>query len=166
MSEQLAIRTLAECEAVIEAGLTTFVEVGEALLHIRDNRLYRQGHRTFEVYCRERWGFSKVRATQLITAAETVTAVTTPATRGRRRARRRPSVASRSPRGSSRRRSTLNVPAGRLRPECRSELDHARKSCFAEEACGFLLRPDGPGTEPPSTPRAPGMPSNVFHALP
>ena len=39
---------LAECEAVIERGLATFVEVGRALLHIRDERLYRAAHRTFE----------------------------------------------------------------------------------------------------------------------
>lgn len=31
----------------------------------------------FEDYCRERWGFSKVRATQMISAAQTVTMVTT-----------------------------------------------------------------------------------------
>jgi phage N-6-adenine-methyltransferase len=46
---------LAECEAVIERGLATFVEVGNALLEIRDDRLYRETHRTFEDYCRERW---------------------------------------------------------------------------------------------------------------
>jgi N6-adenosine-specific RNA methylase IME4 len=60
---------LARCEAVIERGLKTFVEVGEALLLIRDRRLYRQTHSSFESYCRERWGMSKRRANQLVGAA-------------------------------------------------------------------------------------------------
>ncbi len=67
---------LAELEAVVERGLQTFVEVGEALGEIRDQRLYRATHRTFEEYCRDRWGFVASRARQLIAAAETVTAVT------------------------------------------------------------------------------------------
>lgn len=67
---------LAACEAVIERGLGTFVEVGEALLTIREARLYRETHKTFEEYCRERWGFNDSRARQLIGAAETVTTVT------------------------------------------------------------------------------------------
>lgn len=70
------VPTLESCEAVIERGLATFVEVGNALLTIRDRRLYRQSHDTFEDYCRERWGFVASRARQLIGAAESVTAVT------------------------------------------------------------------------------------------
>lgn len=64
------LSTLAGCEAVIERGLGTFVEVGEALLTIREARLYRETHKTFEEYCRERWGFNRNRASQLIVAAE------------------------------------------------------------------------------------------------
>jgi len=67
---------LAELEEVVERGLTTFVEVGNALLEIRDQRLYRETHSTFEAYCRERWGFVASRARQLIAAAKTVTVVT------------------------------------------------------------------------------------------
>lgn len=81
---------LAACEGVIDRGLATFVQVGEALVEIRESRLYRDAHATFEAYCRQRWGFSKVRATQLITAAEAVTVVTTgdtPAPRSERVAR-------------------------------------------------------------------------------
>lgn len=61
---------LAELETVIERGLATFVDVGNALLAIRDARLYRQSHDTFEDYCRGRWGMSRPRAYQLIQAAE------------------------------------------------------------------------------------------------
>ncbi len=61
--------TLAELEARIEHGLDTFVDVGLALLEIRDRRLYRESHATFEDYCRERWAFTRRRANQLIGAA-------------------------------------------------------------------------------------------------
>jgi hypothetical protein len=61
---------LAELEAIVERGLATFVEVGSALLEIRDSRLYRQTHETFEEYCRERWEMSRQRAHQLIEASE------------------------------------------------------------------------------------------------
>ena len=56
-------------ETVIERGLHTFVDVGTALLEIRDSRLYRTAFDTFEDYCRERWGMSRPRAYQLIDAA-------------------------------------------------------------------------------------------------
>jgi hypothetical protein len=46
----------AELEEVIELGLATFITVGNALLEIRDSRLYRDTHATLEDYCRERWG--------------------------------------------------------------------------------------------------------------
>jgi hypothetical protein len=61
-----------QCEAVIERGLSGFIEVGSALLKIRDSRLYRQSFRTFEQYCRERWGMVASRARQLCLAAEAV----------------------------------------------------------------------------------------------
>ena len=67
---------LDELEHVVARGLQTFVEVGQALGEIRDRRLYRATHGTFDNYCRERWGFVASRARQLIAAAETVTAVT------------------------------------------------------------------------------------------
>lgn len=66
---------LARLESVIERGLATFVEVGFALVKIRDSRLYCQTHSTFESYCRERWGFSRQRGYQLIAAAEVSTVV-------------------------------------------------------------------------------------------
>jgi len=66
VSEQTA---LARCEEVIERGLGTFVDVGEALLTIRDKRLYREEHGTFDAYCRDRWGFVRRQADRLIEAA-------------------------------------------------------------------------------------------------
>lgn len=63
---------LQECEATIEAGMRTFVEVGTALLEIRDSRLYRTSFGTFEEYCRDRWGFNRTYAFYLIGSAEVV----------------------------------------------------------------------------------------------
>lgn len=63
---------LAACETVIEAGLATFVDVGTALLEVRDSRLYRAEYATFESYCADRWNMVASRARQLIAAANTV----------------------------------------------------------------------------------------------
>ncbi len=60
---------LTECEATIDRGLQTFVEVGEALALVRDRKLYRAAHRTFEGYCSVRWNLSRSRAYQFIEAA-------------------------------------------------------------------------------------------------
>jgi len=68
---------LTDCEATIERGLQTFVEVGTALLTIRDRRLYRAQYKTFEDYCQERWGMSRPRAYQMIDAAAVVGTLST-----------------------------------------------------------------------------------------
>lgn len=62
-------------EGVIERGKAAFVEVGEALLEIRDRRLYRESHGTFDDYCRERWDFARSTAYQFIDAARVVSAM-------------------------------------------------------------------------------------------
>lgn len=67
--------TLAECEAVIEKGHQTFVKVGEALARIRDDKLYRIDHPTFEAYVQARWGWTDRRARQMIDAAHVVKAL-------------------------------------------------------------------------------------------
>lgn len=64
-------------EAVIERSRQTFVDVGNALLAIRDGRLYRENHATFDDYCRERWGMARSRAYQLIDSATVASALST-----------------------------------------------------------------------------------------
>lgn len=59
---------LAEREGRIEAGLKTFIEVGQELLTIRDKKLWRK-HPTWEAYVNARWGFSRQRAQQLISGS-------------------------------------------------------------------------------------------------
>lgn len=63
---------LTTLESTIERGLQTFVEVGNALLEIRDGKLYRANCGTFEDYCRERWGMVSRHANRLIEAAQVV----------------------------------------------------------------------------------------------
>jgi N6-adenosine-specific RNA methylase IME4 len=70
VTELVVVRSLAELEAVVESGLPRFIEVGLALAEIRDRRLYHDaGFANFEDYCQERWGWSRVRAHQLIKGA-------------------------------------------------------------------------------------------------
>jgi hypothetical protein len=66
---------LAELEVVVERGRQVFIEVGLALAEIRDRRLYRERHGTFEVYLGERWGISRSRGYQLMAAAAVSTVV-------------------------------------------------------------------------------------------
>jgi hypothetical protein len=68
---------LGDLEEVIERGLTTFVEVGNAIREIRDSKLYKEAHDTFEAYCLERWGWSRAKGYQMIEAATTVQAMST-----------------------------------------------------------------------------------------
>lgn len=69
----LALRAdLAGCELVIERGRKAFVEVGAALMEVRERELYRETHGTFEAYCADRWGFSRVHAWRLMEAADVV----------------------------------------------------------------------------------------------
>lgn len=64
---------LEELETVIGNSLQTFVEIGSALLAIRDGRLYRAEHGTFEAYCLKRWGFGKAYAHRMIASAQVIT---------------------------------------------------------------------------------------------
>lgn len=71
MTAEIQIRQRLELyESKIQAGLATFVEVGNALMEIREGKLYRETHGTFEAYCKEKWGMSKMHAHRLMGAAE------------------------------------------------------------------------------------------------
>lgn len=61
---------LEACEKSIEQGIAVFVEVGRALTEIRDSKLYRAGHKTFEAYCKDRWEIGRSRAYELIDQAK------------------------------------------------------------------------------------------------
>lgn len=75
MNNQLNIserNELERCEVVIKQGLQTFVEVGQALMLIRDKRLYRAEFGTFDEYCQSKWQMQKAFAYRLIGASEVV----------------------------------------------------------------------------------------------
>ena len=61
---------LAELESVVETHLETFLSVGRALAEIRNRRLYREEHPTWELYCTRKWGFGYSRANELIRSTE------------------------------------------------------------------------------------------------
>lgn len=65
-------KVLARAEKTIAAGLMQFREVGEALVQIRDGRLYREKFATFEAYCREIWNLGRQHAYRMIGAAAAV----------------------------------------------------------------------------------------------
>ena len=68
---------LERCEVVIKQGLQTFVEVGQALMLIRDKRLYRAEYSRFEDYCQDKWKLSRPRTYQMIDAAKVVSNLST-----------------------------------------------------------------------------------------
>lgn len=59
-----------DLDTFVRKHAATFVEVGSALLEIREQRLYREQFDTFEAYCRDAIGMSDRRARQLIATAE------------------------------------------------------------------------------------------------
>jgi len=49
-----------------------FYQAGKALCELRERRLYRSTHKTFEVYCRERFGFTHRHVNYLIAGSQVV----------------------------------------------------------------------------------------------
>jgi hypothetical protein len=62
----------------IEKGWKSFLEVGLALKQIRESRLYREDHTSWEAFCREVVGVSKTEANRQIIDAEVVETLVTP----------------------------------------------------------------------------------------
>lgn len=71
----LAQQRLDYCEKVIQEGRETFVKVGNALIEIREAKLYRAGYSTFEEYLSKRWGLQRQRAYELMDASQVVNTV-------------------------------------------------------------------------------------------
>jgi len=60
-------------EGVIKQEMESFVAVGNALLTIRDAKLYREKYRNFPEYCVAKWGFGRAYANRLITGSQVAT---------------------------------------------------------------------------------------------
>lgn len=70
------VSALAEYEQQVERGLSTFLDVGRALLSIRDQLLYRATHDTFDLYVEERWpSLGRAYAYRLLDAARVADAM-------------------------------------------------------------------------------------------
>lgn len=63
---------LKNCELVIQTGLDTFYQVGQALLEIQENKLYRQEFNTFDEYLQGRWNFGRTQAYNFINSAKVI----------------------------------------------------------------------------------------------
>lgn len=50
----------------------SFYTAGKALMELRDRRLYRSTHKTFEEYCRDRFGYSRRKPYYLIEASAVI----------------------------------------------------------------------------------------------
>ncbi len=65
----LESKDLADKEQIISKGRKVFVQVGQALIGIRDKKLYRASYSTFEEYCDKKWQFCRSYAHRVIEAA-------------------------------------------------------------------------------------------------
>jgi hypothetical protein len=65
------IEILDQLEAIVQPGLSAYVDVGDALAEIRDRRLYRDSHPSFDAYVRERWGVDVPTGNSLAQTADT-----------------------------------------------------------------------------------------------
>ncbi len=70
--DELSYDELREREQLERLVERAFYEAGRALKQLRDRRLYRNTHDTFENYCRERFSYNRSRSYQLIDAATVV----------------------------------------------------------------------------------------------
>ncbi len=70
--EELTEAEAAELHRLEHKVERAFYEAGAALRELRDKRLYRSTHRTFEEYCKDRFGFQRAYPYRLIDAAAVV----------------------------------------------------------------------------------------------
>lgn len=73
--EQLTVaeqKELEQLESVLRRELRGFVEAGRALMEIRDKKLYRATHSSFDAYCCERWALHKTAIYQKIKGVEVI----------------------------------------------------------------------------------------------
>jgi hypothetical protein len=73
MKEQITRTELKELqinEEIIERGIRSFIDVGQALSEIRRGKLWKGSYENFPVYLRVRWGMGDSYASKLITGSE------------------------------------------------------------------------------------------------
>lgn len=70
IEDRLITTELKKQEAIIDRCQKAFLEAGQALLTIRDAKLYKVDYDTFDDYCKQRWSMKRSRAYQLIEAVQ------------------------------------------------------------------------------------------------
>jgi hypothetical protein len=65
-------KALQRCERIIIKGAAEFIRVGLALKEIKDRKLHRETHASFEAYCLERFDFKRAHGYRLIEEATAV----------------------------------------------------------------------------------------------
>lgn len=65
---EMEMAELMACEAVIANDWENEVQVGMALIQVRDNKLWRNDYRDFKAYYRVRWAFSHTKVYRLVSA--------------------------------------------------------------------------------------------------
>jgi hypothetical protein len=65
-------KELKKCKDVIRKGMSTFLEVGAALMTIQSKSLYLDSHPTFEAFCRAEFEMGRSHAYRLIDSAKVV----------------------------------------------------------------------------------------------
>lgn len=65
-------KRLAELEGIVKKNMKSFYAVAFALVEIRDNRLHRGTHWTFESYVKDNFGVTKTTANRYIAASEVI----------------------------------------------------------------------------------------------
>ncbi len=72
ITSAIADTRLTDLEATIEKGIEHFVKVGEALLTIRNEGLYKPHYATFQAYIKTRWNMNHSYAYQLMGSVDVV----------------------------------------------------------------------------------------------
>ncbi|MCU7836508.1 MAG: hypothetical protein KZQ83_14825 [gamma proteobacterium symbiont of Taylorina sp.] len=67
---------LIECECIILTGLGQLALVADALIEIRETRLYIENYDNFEDYCKDKWSFSGRHARNLMAASKVLNNMT------------------------------------------------------------------------------------------
>lgn len=65
-------KTLAQCEETIRKGIASWYDTANALKIIRDEKLYRETHETWDAYCQDNWDISRSYAHRQIEAVQFV----------------------------------------------------------------------------------------------
>lgn len=112
---------LSHHEQAIEHGRHATLKMAQALLDIRNRRLYRENHETFDRYCEDRWHFSRQHGYYLCNFATTVAELQSVST-------------------------TVYIPENERQNRPLQGLESAEQKCNAMEAAATITRGERPNS--------------------